>query len=164
MSCVICSEEFEGVKNKIYLNCGHDFHCHCFFTLLSYNDKKCPLCREEINYQVPVTDLQARLTTLEGTHNQLTADYGILAAEYRLINDSLTRTRAVQLLTSTQNELELQLKIRENMRLKQEKDRLIQENNKIKRDRVKLRGQLRDSERRNNVRGNNNLELIRIKN
>lgn len=152
MTCVICSEEFEGQKNRIYLNCGHDFHCNCFFTLLSYNDNRCPLCREESDYQVPVANIQTRLTTIEHTHLDLTQRHSLLIAEYDLLNSNLTRTA----LQTTQFELELQLKIRENLNL-------VQENNRIKRDKLKLRNQVRELEHKINQGEGTSLDLIRIK-
>ena len=50
--CPICMENFElGVKT-ILTDCGHKLCIKCFI-ILNLNSNKCPICRQQMNIQVP---------------------------------------------------------------------------------------------------------------
>jgi len=120
MTCTICSEDFEGQKNKIYLSCGHDFHCKCFFTLLSHDDKKCPNCRAVIDYEVPESDIQRRVIKLDTDLTQLQHDYAVISHEYILEQRLTIQMRALQATSDLQHTCELQLKEEEIINLRSE--------------------------------------------
>lgn len=134
MSCTICTVEFEENKNTIFLDCGHKFHCKCFFTLLSYNDKKCPLCRHNIEYEVAVSNIQERLTTSERECRDLVERNEVVIYEY-------IRLRELQTTTELKHSLEIQLKDskilrfkRENIRARREITGLRSENMELKKN------------------------------
>lgn len=108
MSCSICTENLEN-KNRVYLECGHSFHCTCIFRLLSHNDKKCPNCRQEIKYEVPQTELNERLTRQDDTIKKLSEDISVISTEY--VNLQSSHADALQkLLTSKiQHKVEMEL-------------------------------------------------------
>lgn len=88
-SCIICTENIEN-NNIIILNCGHKYHTDCIIKLLSYQDKKCPLCRESIKFEVPENELQHRLNTNENQLKKLITDFSILSNEYTHIKNNFT--------------------------------------------------------------------------
>lgn len=157
MTCTICLEIL-GDKNKIILNCGHEFHCQCLFLLFSYNDKKCPNCREPVLY-VPESDLQNRLNIMEEEKNKLKTDAEILFGEYENLNKFLIKQEAIYLLDLTRKEIELNNKEDYNIKL-------FTSNQKLKTELASLRSKIRDLERNNHsyqITTKNN-QIMRLKN
>ena len=115
MSCTICLDTL-GDKNKIVLKCGHQFHLKCAFSLFSFNDKKCPNCREPVDC-VPESDIQNRLNIMEEDKNRLKIDNDLLILEYSRMNNLFVRQDAIHLLYSTKKELELKIKDSEILKL-----------------------------------------------
>ena len=44
--CSVCLDKFK-IKNMTETSCHHYFCNDCFFGILHFNKKKCPLCRTE---------------------------------------------------------------------------------------------------------------------
>ena len=109
-NCSICTEKLES-KNRICLECGHSYHCACIFRLLSYNDKKCPLCRTEIKYEVPDNELQTRIIDLENKNKILDDNNSILTYEYKLLGTLYQKQEEENELAK--QSFKLELKVRE---------------------------------------------------
>lgn len=135
--CVICTEEFEG-KNEMILDCGHKFHSTCVFQLFSYMDKKCPLCRYEIQLQVPDSELQTRLNNKEEELNIVLESYSLTIRHNNDLHKELDETFKVLKMTEEKiSNLEFKYNIEKykNMKtirqLKQDNSRLLEENRKL---------------------------------
>lgn len=153
-NCSICTENLEN-KNRIYLECGHSYHCTCIFRLFSHNDKKCPNCRDEIKYEVPQSELQDRLTRQNNTIKKLSEDISLLSSEYitlqstheetlrELLTVKIRRKVEVDLLNDEKKHLTAKI-IKLSNEVKTLKDRipnteLLQKNNKIRRLQTSLK-------------------------
>jgi predicted nucleic acid-binding Zn-ribbon protein len=133
INCVICTEKLEE-KNKIFLQCGHSFHCSCIFQLMSYDDKKCPLCRHEITLEVPTSNLQIRLTEAEQKFSDLNNDFALLSVEYQGNKHALEQAYHTITIKETEKQAqELDYKIRL-LTKEKELDKLFKENQKLKRN------------------------------
>ena len=128
--CSICTDKLES-KNRIYLECGHSFHCTCIFRLFSYNDKKCPLCRAEIKYEVPCNELQTRITNLENENKDLEDNNHILSYEYRLLNTLYQKQEEENNLAKAAYDLELKIREIAIQTLHAEKELLKEKNRKL---------------------------------
>ena len=49
--CIICFEKIED-DNNINLKCKHSFHKECIVTLIKKRNRKCPLCRNKITWNI----------------------------------------------------------------------------------------------------------------
>ena len=157
-NCVICTEVLEN-KNRIFLGCGHSFHCECIFRLASYDNKKCPLCRESLNLNLPSTELQTRLVESDRLNNSIRNDFSVLNGEFlelKEINDhmekllllkevEITKTKLEQTLELTKKQQEMELIMSSNMKLREENRRLssneilAEKENKIRKLNKKIR-------------------------
>ena len=50
--CIICFEKIKK-KNLVVLECAHMFHTNCIITMVKKRNRKCPLCRKRITWNVP---------------------------------------------------------------------------------------------------------------
>ena len=70
-NCVICSDDFNSVKEIMATKCGHIFHSQCLFEWLD-RSKTCPNCRNpthvedliEIYLNIEEEDPKARIENL----------------------------------------------------------------------------------------------------
>ena len=107
-NCSICTENLEN-KNRVFLDCGHSFHCTCIFRLFNHNDKKCPNCRQEIKYEVPVSEQQERLTRQDNTIKELTEQLTLVATEhFRLQKDHEEALKSLVVNTQELTKLKLE--------------------------------------------------------
>ena len=51
IECFICYDDIE-LKDLVSLECGHLFHTNCIITLIRMRNRKCPLCRKRITWNV----------------------------------------------------------------------------------------------------------------
>ena len=49
--CVICYDKIQK-KNVVFLECSHNFHTNCIITLVRKRNRKCPLCRTRIRWNI----------------------------------------------------------------------------------------------------------------
>jgi RING finger/CHY zinc finger protein 1 len=48
-SCPVCREDmFSSRQSPVELPCGHAIHVHCFRSLTSYGDSRCPICKKTV--------------------------------------------------------------------------------------------------------------------
>ena len=50
--CAICIEKMSN-KDLVVLECCHMFHTECIITLIKKRNRKCPLCRTRIKWNIP---------------------------------------------------------------------------------------------------------------
>lgn len=131
MNCSICTENLEN-KNRIYLECGHSFHCTCIFRLLSHNDRKCPNCRQEIKYEVPQTELNERITRQDNTIKKLSEDISVISTEYVNLQSVHAETLQQLLTVKIQNRVKMEL-------AKEEKKKILSDFIKLKTEVEKLK-------------------------
>ena len=104
-TCSICLNVFEDNKNKMYLECGHQFHCSCIFEMFTHNTKKCPNCRHNISYEVPENQLQERITRLEDENIQNLNELSLIFSEYEMLTELHVRLKTVEIMNQIKNEL-----------------------------------------------------------
>ena len=51
-NCIICFEDMNNT-NLVVLECCHKFHTECIITLIKKRNRKCPICRTRIKWNVP---------------------------------------------------------------------------------------------------------------
>ena len=164
--CVICTETLHSHHNRMYLDCGHSFHCNCVLKMFSHNDTQCPLCRTKINYQVPESELQERLDNKEKEFNELCIDYSVqhqqLHDYQELANEQERMIRRLNMLNQ-KNELELNLKEKELILTKNELGELKIKYAQTISEKFKLRNRVRELEGSSNILFSKIAEINRLK-
>ena len=51
-NCIICLENIDDI-DLVVLECCHRFHTECIISLVKKRNRKCPLCRNRIKWNVP---------------------------------------------------------------------------------------------------------------
>jgi hypothetical protein len=51
MNCIICYDDILEC-DIVSLECGHIFHTNCIINLVRKRNRKCPLCRKRITWNI----------------------------------------------------------------------------------------------------------------
>ena len=159
-NCSICTDEIQN-KNVMILECSHKFHCSCSFQMFSHNHFQCPLCRNEIEYKVPESDLQRRLMEKEhqtqelGHHIALVSiEMGEMTAKIQSMNQVISRLNREKRELVLKNELVDTVNELEKQQIKQDYDvkifKLIQEKNYL-REKIKISEGTSSSKKNNEI-------------